>query len=397
MQIEWARQLGERTLILAPLAVAQQTVREGVAMGIPVTYARSQAAAAPNGITITNYEMLGHFDPAAFGAVVLDESGILKNYSGVVKRSIIAAFRQTPYRLSCTATPAPNDAVELCNQADFLGVMTPAEMISTFFTPKGQDSAAGNFRIKGHAREAFFRWLASWSMSLFRPSDLGYSDEGFELPPLRIHPHIVTTDWAPEGALLFTGLKGVTHRAGARRATLTQRVEEAVSLVHAEPGVPWLLWCGLNAEANLLQKMVPAAVNVEGSQSPEVKAEALLAFATGETRYLITKCGIAGFGMNFQRCSHMAFVGLGDSFEQYFQAIRRCWRFGQTEPVDVHIVLSEVEAAVYENVLRKEKEHEDMMQELRSQIGLFERAAIVGRPTINGYHPERAFSLPGWL
>ena len=329
MQLEWARLVAEYTglpvLILAPLAVAQQTVSEGEKFGIPVTLCRSQADMRP-GVNIANYEMLHHLDPQAFGGVVLDESSILKNFSGVIKRRLIEAFRQTPFRLCCTATPAPNDTVELCNHADFLGVMSPQEMVSIFFTPKGQDSAAGHFRLKAHARKHFWRWMASWSISLRRPSDLGFADEGFALPPLRIKHISVATDWKPEGQLFFTGLKGVTDRAQVRRSTLEERGNEVVRLVAEEPEEQWLLWCGLNDEGRAIRKLLTGAVEVQGPDTPEVKAAALQRFAAGDIRYLVTKPSIAGMGMNFQACARMAFVGLGDSFEAYFQALRRCWR-----------------------------------------------------------------------
>jgi len=397
MQVEWARHTGQRTLILAPLAVTTQTIREASRLlDVEVVYARHQDEAS-DGITITNYERLGRFDPDAFGAVVLDEAGILKNFSGATKKALVAAFRHTPWRLVATATPAPNDIEELCNHADFLGIMTPQEMRSTFFIADSKGEFM-RYRLKGHAKEAFYRWLASWSMALRRPSDLGYPDDGFILPPLSIQPVFVATDWAPDGALFPVGLKGITERSEVRRATLDARVGAVASLIEAEPDQAWLVWCGLNDEGRALARLVPDAVVIEGSDPPDRKAEVLLAFADGDIRTLITKPSIAGFGLNFQRCARMAFLGLGDSYEQYFQAIRRCWRFGQTRPVEVHIVLSDAEKPVYDNVIAKEAAAEAMLDGLLLEVGELERAELFAGSTMaDSYEPTRTLSVPAWI
>lgn len=401
IQCEWARHVHERTrqpvLILAPLAVARQTVREAdEKLGLHINLCRAATDVGP-GLNITNYERLHHFVPAMFGAVVLDESGILKNFSGVTKKALISAFQQTPYRLCCTATPAPNDTVELCNHSDFLGVMSQADMISTFFISKGEDQKASRFRLKKHAREAFFRWLASWSMSLTKPSDLGYSDEGFILPQLTIEPVFIPSDWKPADQLMFTGLKGVSARAEVRRGTLETRVAAVAEIVNREPNEQWLLWCGLNDEARLLAALLPDAVNVEGADDPDEKADRLSAFARGETRILVTKPSIAAHGLNLQSCARMVFVGLGDSFEQYFQAIRRSWRFGQIRPVTTYIVLSDLEAPVYENILRKEQEHVETMRELLAAVEGYEREQLAGLRGREDYQPKVKIRLPAWL
>ncbi|MGD9891804.1 MAG: DEAD/DEAH box helicase [Dehalococcoidia bacterium] len=400
MQLEWARQIVARTggpvLILAPLAVAQQTVTEGERVGVPVTLCRSGTDVS-DGINITNYEMLHHFDPGTFAGVVLDESSILKTFSGVTKKRLIESFRATPYRLCCTATPAPNDVVELCNHADFLGVMKPADMITIFFISKGDDQKVGRFRLKRHARSAFFRWLASWSMSMNTPSDLGYPDDGFVLPPLSIRPRVVDTEWKPDGQLFFTVLKGITERAAVRRATVAARVQATADLVRAEPSEQWLIWCGLNDEGRAIAAELPGAVVVEGSDSPEHKADALARFASGKTQVLVTKPAIGAWGLNFQRCARMAFLGLGDSFEQYFQALRRCWRFGQTRPVEAHIVLSSIETAIFENVLRKEREHAAVMRELVQSVRDFEREELASVRRADEYTPAQVMRLPAWL
>lgn len=371
MQLEWARLTGEKTLILAPLAVARQTVREAAKLGIDLVYARSQDAAAD--LTITNYEMLGAFDPSEFGAVVLDESSILKSFDGKTRTSLIETFAETPYRLCCTATPAPNDIAELANHAEFLGVCSRVEMLATFFV---HDDAG--WRLKGHAHDAFYRWMASWGMSLRKPSDLGYSDEGYDLPALHILPHFIPTEYHGEGQLFAVGLKGIGDRAAVRRQTLAERVADAASLINASSD-PWIAWVGLNDEGYELAKLVPDAVLVEGSQSPEVKAELLERFIDGDVRVLITKVSIAGFGLNLQHCARMVFVGLSDSYEQYYQAIRRCYRFGQTREVEAHIVLTEPEDAIYQNILRKARDSDRAAAGMIQHVAQYERAEIVNR------------------
>jgi superfamily II DNA or RNA helicase len=400
-QLAWAEHAAERTLILAPLAVARQTVLEGARFDVPVTYARSQAEAderAPTGIAITNYEMLGHFDLSRFGAIVLDESSILANFSGVTKKALVAAARVVPMRLCCTATPAPNDIVELTNHADFLSIMNPREMTTTFFISKGSDQKDGKFRLKSHARAHFFRWLASWAMSVKRPSDIGFEDGAFSLPPLEILPATVETDYVPEGQLFATGLHGVTDRAAVRRGTLADRVARTLEIVRAEPDEPWLIWCGLNDEADAVAAGIEDAVQVRGSDTPERKADTLQAFAEGRIRVLVTKPSIAGFGLNFQRCARMAFVGLGDSYQTYYQSIRRCWRFGQARPVRAWIVLSDLETAIHENVLRKERESAELSRELIANVAAFERREVAGDDAERDpYEPTMPMTLPSWL
>lgn len=395
-QLAWAEHAAERTLILAPLAVAHQTVREGQRFGIPVTYARTQADAAPVGITVTNYEMLRNFDTSQFGAVVLDESSILKNFDGKTRSQLIESFADTPMRLACTATPAPNDIVEIGNHAEFLGVMTHVEMRAAFFThehDKGND-----YKLKTHARDAFYRWMASWGMSIRKPSDLGFPDDGYDLPGLTIRSSVVETNHRPEGMLFATTLNGIGERAKVRKATLADRVARAVAIIEAEPDEPWLIWCGLNDEATALAAAMPGSVNVEGSMSADAKADALAAFSDGRTRRLITKPSIAGMGMNWQHCARMVFVGLSDSYEDYYQCIRRCFRFGQSREVVAHIVLSDLERAIYENVMRKEREADRTAAELVKHLAQFERAEIagIGKAALV-YEPQRQAELPSWL
>ena len=381
MQVEWARLMGERTLIVAPLSVARQTVREAEKIGVPVAYTRGDLL---DGISITNYEMVEHFDPGQYGAVVLDESSILKALDGKTRRRLTEMFAATPYRLCCTATPAPNDIAEIGNHSEFLGVMPHHEMLSAFFVHGSMDDGKDGWRLKGHAEDAFFRWLASWSMAVRKPSDLGYSDDGFVLPPLTIRPLFVEADYVPEGQLFFGGLKGITDRSAVRKATLDDRVTKAAEIVN-DSADQWIVWHGLNAEGDALIRAIPGALLVEGSQSPEEKAAALEAFQDGAFRVLVTKPSIAGFGMNFQNASRMAFVGLSDSWEAYYQSVRRCWRFGQTRPVEATIVLSDAEAAIYENVMGKEREALRMQERLIEHVADYERLELEGGHEVMGY------------
>lgn len=392
MQLAWSQHAADRVLIMAPLAVARQTVAEGDRFGIPVTYARSQASSPLHGITITNYEMLGHFSPADYGAVVCDESSILKAFDGKTRNALIDAFRDTPMRLCCTATPAPNDIAELANHAEFLGLLTRTEMLATWFVHDDK-----GWRLKGHARQAFYRWLASWGMSLRKPSDLGYSDEGYILPELHIEPVIVRTDYAPPGQMFALGLHGVGDRAAVRKDTMQERVDAAVALVTREPDEPWLLWCGLNSEADALTRAIPGAVQVQGSDSPENKARLLLDFAEGRLPILVTKAKIAGLGLNLQRCARMAFVGLSDSYEAYYQALRRCWRYGQQREVYAYVVLTDLEETIYGNVLRKEAEADQTAKELVKHVAAFERAEIGTARVRDTYSPDKPMELPDWL
>lgn len=362
MQVEWARLTGERALILAPLSVARQTVREAQKIGVDVRYVRSGDDAAGPGVWITNYEMAEHFDPSAFDAVVLDESSILKNVGGKTRERLTEMFARTPARLACTATPAPNDVAELANHAEFLGVMTRAEMLASFFVHDDE-----GWRLKDHAAEPMYRWLSTWAAAIRRPSDLGYPDDGYDLPPLTIVPEVVRAELTSDGQLFATDLGGVSGPAAVWRRTLDARVKRAAEL--ASDDEQWLVWCGLNAEADRAAALIEGAVNVEGSWSPEAKAEALQAFQDGEVRVLVTKPSIAGWGMNFQGCARMAFVGLSDSYEAYYQAIRRCWRYGQERPVNVHIVVSELEHQIVDNVRRKEAEASRLTDALVRHMG----------------------------
>jgi len=348
MQIEWARLMGGVGLILAPLAVCPQTVREAKELGVDLTYLH-EGEIIGEGLYITNYERASRVDPSVLQSVVLDESSILKNVDGKTRRFLTDHFADVPYRLACTATPAPNDTAELTNHAEWVGASTRVDMLAAYFV---HDDTG--WRLKGHARDAMWKWVSSWAAAVRTPKDLGYSDARYHLPGLEIIPHYINIELAQEGRLFATDLGGVGGRSQIRRATLDARVRKAAELVEEESEEPWILWCGLNDESDALAKLIPGSVNVQGSMSPEAKADAALRFVEGDVRVLISKPSILGFGMNFQHCARMAFVGLSDSYESYYQCIRRSYRFGQTRKVYAHVVLSELEAQIAQNVARKE-------------------------------------------
>lgn len=374
MQLEWARIMGETSLIVAPLCVAKQTIHEAGKIGISVRFVRRQEDILP-GLNITNYEMLEHFT-GNVDAVVLDESSILKSLSGKTKRKLIDIFRDTKFKLCCTATPAPNDFTELGNHAEFLGIMKHVEMLATYFVNDPKFPA--KWRMKGHAKEAFYRWLASWAVAINNPSDLGFDGSRFVLPPLNINPVIIESGIKRDGELFFTGLHGIQDRSAIRKATVDERITAVADMVRNSNDSQWICWCGLNDEANkLTRELNGVAVNVQGSDSIESKEAAIEGFLDGSIKVLVTKPKIAGFGMNFQNAKNMAFVGLSDSYEQYFQCIRRAWRYGQDSPVNVHVILTDAERDIYRNILRKEADANTMSEELVKNIEEFERIEVL--------------------
>jgi DNA modification methylase/superfamily II DNA or RNA helicase len=374
--LEFASLTRVRTLIIAPLGVARQTVNEGKKIDVEVHYTRSSSDIV-DGINITNYEMIDHFNFDDFGCIILDESSILKSVDGKIRTKLIEKSKNIPYRLACTATPAPNDLTEIANHAEFLGIMTGQEMKASFFIHDSNTSAHGGWRLKGHAQNAFYQWLASWSMSVKKPSDLGsrFDDSGYNLPSLHIERAIVQSDYVPEGQLFFSGLKGVADRSKARKGTISDRVQKAVELVNSNQE-QWIVWTGLNDESSAIHRAIIDSVELTGSDSVDKKIQAIQDFQDGKIRCLVTKAKIAGSGINLQNCHNMLFLGLGDSFEIYYQAIRRCWRFGQQSPVYAHIVLSDIEEEIFQNVLRKEEEAKKMSDELIKNVQQFEQDEI---------------------
>lgn len=398
MQLEWARHVHNQThgdvLILAPLAVASQTVQEGRKFGIKVHLCRKQADIKP-GINITNYEMLQHFDPGAFVGIVLDESSILKAYDGKTRTEIINAFKATPFRLACTATPAPNDHMELGNHSEFLGVMTRSEMLSMFFVHDGGNTS--KWRLKGHAVERFWEWVASWAVMLQKPSDLGYDDGDFVLPELRIHQITLNLGKPAEGELFPVVAETLQERQKVRNSTVPERAAKCAEIAN-QLDEPMIAWCNLNGESEELTKRIYGAVEIRGSHTPEQKEERMRGFTQGEFLKLVTKPSIAGFGMNWQHCSKMAFVGLSDSFEEYYQAVRRCWRFGQKNPVDIYVITADTEGAVVENIKRKEADFEAMLAGMISVTQEITKHNI--KETIREtteYNPQVEMVLPDWL
>jgi superfamily II DNA or RNA helicase len=392
MQLEWAKHIPGNVLILAPLTVAQQTVHEGEKFNIPVRYCRDQSA-VESGITIANYEMLEHFEPSYFTGIVLDESSILKSYDGATRTAILAAFEQTPYRLACTATPSPNDYMELGNHAQFVGSMSRVEMLSMFFVHDGGETQ--KWRLKGHAERDFWKWLASWSVMLRKPSDLGYDDGAFILPKLTLHEHVIRIEKPTEGYLFALEAATLQDRIAARRESIIDRVAEAAALVNASDQ-PWIVWCNLNGESDALRKEIPDAVEMRGSQSSDEKEAAILAFLSGEKRVLITKATMAGFGLNFQHCAHMAFVGLSDSWEQYYQAIRRCYRFGQVREVNAHLIIADTEGAVLKNIKDKDAAAGEMAAQIVDHMRLEMKANIQGTQRTMNEYERNLISSDGW-
>lgn len=358
MQLEWARQIPGRVLILAPLAVAQQTVREGQKFGIDVIYERHPSSRAK--IVITNYEMLENFSAADFGGIVLDESSILKSYSGSMRNLIISTFDRTAYRLACTATPAPNDFMELGNHSEFLGALSRTEMLSTFFVHDGGDTA--KWRLKRHAEKDFWKWICSWGVMARKPSDLGFDDGRFILPELKLHDVAVDANRPIAGNLFSLPAATMDERRKARQGSVKERAEKVAEIASQKPNEPWIVWCNLNSESELAAKLIPGAVELRGSDDREDKAAKMLDFSGGGIRVLVTKPSIAGYGMNWQHCSSVQFLGLSDSYEQFYQAIRRCWRFGQTKPVDCYVVTASNEGAVTENIKRKERDAQKLAE-----------------------------------
>ena len=372
MQLEWARLINPagKTLIIAPLGVAHQTVKEAHdLLGLTIHYTRDGSDLI-HGINITNYEMVKHFNPEDFDAVVLDESSILKGLDSKTRKLLTDMFVDTPYRLCCTATPAPNDYSEIGRHSEFLGYLSDQEMLAAFFV-NDMKMKDGTWRLKKNAVKAFYRWLASWSLSILKPSDLGFDDAGYDLPALNIQTHFVDSDYVPDGQMFFTGLKGITDRSKVRKGTLHDRAVKTAEIVNASTE-QFIVWHGLNDEGHELLKLIPDAELIEGATALDKKLAISDRFKAGETRVLITKPSIFGFGMNFQFAHNMVFAGMNDSWEQYYQAIRRCWRFKQQYSVNVHVVLADIEDEIWNNVQNKEHQAMTMLNELINHVKTFE-------------------------
>lgn len=361
MQLSWADEVashtGGKVLILAPLAVSEQTIEQGATFGIDVRRVPNGGSPDAPGVWITNYERMESIDFSELHGLVLDESSILKAHDGKTRTRIIESAQGVPYRLSCTATPSPNDFEELGNQCEFLGVMTRTEMLATYFVNDTGDT--GTWRLKGWGASKFWEWMGTWAVVLRNPSDIGFDGSRYILPAPEYIEHVVETE--PLGDDLFSRpAQSMTERRKAQRDSIEARCKALADVVNSESAEPWLIWCHLNDEAELLQSLIPGSVNVQGSDTAEYKAKQMLAFSHGEVRVLISKPKICGFGMNWQHCARMAFVGLDDSFEKFYQAVRRCYRFGQKRSVRVHLFTAENEGQILLNLKRKEAQHHEM-------------------------------------
>lgn len=395
MQTTWAGHVAEHTglpvLIAAPLCVAKQTVTESRHFGVHVEYVRSMPD-SPSGVYVTNYEMLDEFQPSEFGGIVLDESSILKNRDGKTRNKIIADWTQCPYRLSCTATPSPNDYMEIGNQAAFLGIMSMDEMLAMFFTHDGGDTS--KWRLKGHGRRKFWEWLATWAVTIRLPSDIGFDDDGYILPALHNHEHLVKSDY---GTDMFTSIaQTLTERRQAKKETLDARCAKVAEIIAEEPTEPWLVWCHTNDEADMLAKIIPDAVEIRGSDSLDKKESAIQEFLSGDIRILVSKPSIMGMGLNLQHCARMVFVGLDDSFEQMYQAVRRCWRFGQKREVHCHIVSAESLGAIKTNVERKESQMDEMQKSMVEHMRVMMQKATTSAGVEKTEYREDVAAGNGW-
>lgn len=398
MQLVWAHHValhtGGRVLILAPLSVAQQTAREASAIGIACTVAREPGELPDTGIAITNYDRLDKFDTSLFAGVVLDESSILKAFMGATKQALVDAFAGTRYRLACTATPAPNDHMELGNHSEFLGILSGSQMLMRWFI--NDTTTFGTYRLKGHAVGPFWDWVGSWARCVGLPSDLGpYSDDGYVLPPLTLHRHAVDVDVTGErgGQLFRTPELSATSFHAERKRTVGERAAEVARIVEREPAEPWIVWADTDYDADALLALMPYAVDVRGSHKLELKEARLAAFGSGASRVLVTKPSIAGFGLNWQHCARIAFVGPSFSYEAFYQAVRRCWRFGQARPVECHVVFAKTEASVWDVVSRKADDHAAMKTHMFAASRRAQERATVMRD----YVAEAVCPIPGWL
>jgi superfamily II DNA or RNA helicase len=383
---------GKPSLILTPLAVASQMQRECAAIGIEARIVREQSDVW-SGVNIANYERLPKLDPTAFGGVVLDESSILKAFTGPTKRMLCEAFSGTPYRLAATATPAPNDHMELGQHAEFLGVMPGPEMLSRWFI--SDQTTMGGYRLKGHAQEDFWRWVASWARAATLPSDLGGDDDGFVLPPLRYELHTITADitqGVPDGMLfrIPDGSATTIHRE--KRLTMEDRVARAAELANSATGAV-IVWCETNSESSALAASIPDAVEVHGSMSLDEKVAALDSFTFGQRRVIVSKPKLAGLGLNWQHANTVIFASVSHSYEQHYQAVRRAWRFGQTQPVTCHVIISDTETATWNNVQRKAADHLRMKRAMAQSMVQMQSDAVLRR----AYERTPEITLPAFF
>ncbi len=396
VELAFAQQAAEatngRALILAPLAVAGQIARESCKLGIGEARVIRDQSEAHDGISVCNYDRLDKLDFSAFGAVVLDEASVLKAFTGKTTRALMDAFSGHRFKLAATATPAPNDHMELGQQAQFLGVMPSNEMLMRWFT--ADQTEMGRYRLKGHGEQDFWDWMASWSRMAQSPEDLGFDGSRFVLPKLNVRSHYTTADVRAMDGTLFALDTSATGIHDLKRQTTDARADVIAGVVLAEPAEAWVVWCDTDYEADALVKRLPDAVEVRGSMRIEEKESALEAFASGQARVIVTKPSICGFGLNWQHAARMAFVGRSFSYEAWYQAVRRCWRFGQTRPVDVHIAVADGEDQIGRVIDRKSDDHTRMKTAMRAAML---RARGLGPRVVRDYQPTHMMRLPEWI
>lgn len=401
MQLTWAHHVAVHTglpvLILAPLAVARQTVAEGAKIGLSVTLCRDASDVRP-GINVTNYDRVHLFDASVFGGIVCDESSILKHSESKTRAQLTEAFGSTPFKLCCTATPSPNDYMELGSHAEFLGICSQSEMLAEFFVHDGGETQ--KWRLKGHARQAFWKFIASWGALVRSPEDLGYDGSAYALPPLTVSHHTIEADAESvraSGLLFAQPASSLMERRAARKGSVDARVARCAELVNGTDE-SFIVWCDLNDESRALTKSIRGAVEVTGSMTSDDKEAAILRFLSGESRVLVSKGSICGFGLNMQHCHRMAFVGVTDSWETYHQSVKRIHRFGQVNECFVDVFASELEGAVVQNLLRKQRDADTMADELSREASESVRAEVRGTHRVtNTYEASVSMRIPEWL
>jgi superfamily II DNA or RNA helicase len=398
VELEYGRIVAEETnrpvLLGAPLAVGKQHQREAERFGVDAKVVKDMSEVNGARIYITNYERFHLFDRHAFGGLILDESSIIKSFGGKTTAMLTEFGKDIKFKLAATATPAPNDHMELGQHCNFLGVMRSSEMLARWFI--ADQTEMGKYRLKRHGIKPFWSWVASWARCIGKPSDLGYSDDGFILPNLNVITHTVQTDptvGATEGMLFRVPDTSATSIHKEKRLTSTDRAEKIAAIVSAEPNEPWMIWVETDYDADSIMSLLPEAIEVRGTMKPEMKEERLDAFTTGKIRVLVSKPSIAGFGLNWQHCARTAFVGLSFSYEMFYQAVRRFWRFGQTRQVDCHIAMADTEMAIWKIIQRKKTDHEKMKNEMFEAM----RREIIIKGVKNEYIPTTKAVLPKWM
>lgn len=398
MLLEWAfcvhRQTGGKVMILSPLSVVKQTAHEAEKFQIGKVNVCRSAEDVREGVNITNYEMIEHFDASEFVGVVLDESSIIKSFTSKTQGDLTDRFHQTPYKLLCTATIAPNDYTEIGTSCEFLGIMSRTEMLATYFVHDGGKTS--DWRLKKAGVSKFWEWFATWAIYFNSPSDLGYEIKGYDLPELRMQT-ILTKSEIEDYQMFVKVAETLQERREARKESMDDRTQKAYELTQSDNS-QWLLWVDYNDESDMLRRKIPECVEIKGSDDAEVKAQASVDFADGTIRCLVSKPSIFGFGSNFQSCHNMIFCGLSDSYERFYQAVRRCWRFGQTQKVNVYIILSEKEISILENIKRKQAQMDEMQKRMTALMREVTLSEIKHTTRITtSYHPNVDIELPSFL